>query len=123
MPDKFDVGDVLALVVDCNDSDLSGLSSDEDNDDDAYQPEEEELIDNEEAEADELTALDYFKLFWTDDLTDLVAPNNYSVQKGKVSVNTNCHELEQYIGIHVKMGIIALPSYTLYWWTYYDTQR
>ncbi|CAB3998319.1 Hypothetical predicted protein, partial [Paramuricea clavata] len=125
--DKFDVVDALSLVTSGNDSELSELSSDEDDVDETYQPEErgcvledessgeEEESDgsNEEGDAcgeqrhvfrwrktdipfqnvnfewekedrvEELSALDYFKLFWTEELTNLVVEqtNNYSVQK------------------------------------------
>ena len=38
----------------------------------------------------ELSALDYFKLFWTEELTNLVVEqtNNYSIQKSEASVDT-----------------------------------
>lgn len=41
--------------------------------------------------------------------------NLYSVQETSSSVNTNCSELEQFIGILIYMGIIVMPSYTDYW--------
>lgn len=68
---------------------------------------------------DEIIPLEYFKKFWLDELTDLVAEQTdlYSVQKSCNSVNTNSNEIEQLIGMNMKMGIVHLPSYTLYWST------
>jgi hypothetical protein len=149
------------LVTSGNDSELSELSSDEDDVDETYRPEErgcalddessgeEEESDgsNEEGDAceeqrhvfpwrktdipfqnvnferekedqvEELSALDYFKLFWTEELTNFVVEqtNNYSVQKSGVSVNTTPSEIEQFIGMQMKMGVVNLPSYTHYW--------
>ena len=41
--------------------------------------------------------------------------NQYSfMTKGK-SVNTNVSEIEQYLGIHMMMGIFRLPAYSNYW--------
>ena len=64
-----------------------------------------------------MTPLDYFRLFWTEELSDLIADNTnlYSTQKSGISVNTNRKEIEQFIGMHMKMGIVTLPSYALYW--------
>ena len=68
---------------------------------------------------DNMTPLAYFKQFWLDELTDQVVEhtNLYSVQKTGQSVNTNKNEVEQLIGMNMKMGIVHLPSYTLYWST------
>ena len=68
---------------------------------------------------DNMTPLAYFKQFWLDELTDRVVEhtNLYSVQKTGQSVNTNKNEVEQFIGMNMKMGIVHLPSYTLYWST------
>ena len=77
-------------------------------------------FDNQEEDIpDEINPLDYFKKFWLDELTDLVVEqtNLYSIQKTGQSVNTNRNEVEQLIGMNMKMGIVHLPSYTLYWST------
>lgn len=68
---------------------------------------------------DEISPLEYFKKFWLDELTDLVVEqtNLYSIKKTGQSVNTNRNEVEQLIGMNMKMGIVHLPSYTLYWST------
>ena len=64
----------------------------------------------------EMTPLGYFKLFWPDDLTDLVVEqtNLYSTQMTGRSINTNKDEMEQFLGMHMKMGIVYMPSYILY---------
>ena len=77
-------------------------------------------FDNQEEDIpDEINPLEYFKKFWLDELTDLVVEqtNLYSIQKTGQSVNTNRNEVEQLIGMNMKMGIVHLPSYTLYWST------
>ena len=63
------------------------------------------------------TPLEYFKLFWSDELIDLVVEqtNLYSTQKTGHSVNTNRDEIEQLLGMHIMMGIVQLPSYAMYW--------
>ena len=60
---------------------------------------------------------DYFKLFWTDELNGLIVEqtNLYSTQKRFTSINMNKSEIQQFIGIQLKMGIVQLPSYKLYW--------
>ena len=60
---------------------------------------------------------EYFKMFWTDDLTNLIVDNTnlYSIEQTGKSINTTKMEIEKFIGMHMKMGIIDLPSYILYW--------
>ena len=41
--------------------------------------------------------------------------NLYSTQKSGASMNTLNNEVEIFIGMHMKMGIIKLLSYKLYW--------
>ena len=122
----------MSMIISGDNSDLSELSSDEDDENDLFQPEEPNLEDNdsgeeemqssedgdssegenddksdedgttqafrwkkrdihyeaanfamEKEEAEELSVLDYFKLFWSDKLQNLVVEqtNLYSVQK------------------------------------------
>ena len=63
--------------------------------------------------------LEYFKDFWTDELTNLVVEqtNLYSVQQSGANVNTSKDEMEKFFGMHVKMGIVKLPTYVSYWST------
>lgn len=63
------------------------------------------------------TPLHYFSLFFQDSLIDLVVENTnlYSVQCTGKSINTTSDEIRKFIGMHVMMGIIVLPAYTLYW--------
>ena len=175
---KFNVVDAMSMIVNGDNSDLSELSSDEEDNDegDLYQPDgqnfenddgvEEDSENSEDADSsegeendqnsnenestkdddasdcvfrwrkrdisfeaadfsmekedgahEELSALDYFQMFWNDKLRNLVVEhtNFYSVQKSGSSVNTSPSEIEQFIGMHMKMGVIALPSYTHYW--------
>lgn len=41
--------------------------------------------------------------------------NLYSTQKSGSSINTNDHEIEQFLGIHLIMSIIKMPSYKMFW--------
>ncbi len=56
-------------------------------------------------------------MFWNDDLNELIADqsNLYSVQKTGKSIKTDCEEISTYIGMHLRMGIVQLPSYRMYW--------
>ena len=66
---------------------------------------------------EELTPLQYFKMFFDDSLIGLLAEqtNIYSVSKSGTSVNTNSKEIEQFLGTLIMMGIIKLPRYRMYW--------
>ena len=67
--------------------------------------------------AEDLSPLEYFKQFWSNDITEnLVGQTNlYSVQQSGISINTNHKEMEQLIDMQMLMSIISLPSYELYW--------
>ena len=60
--------------------------------------------------------IDYFKKYFTDNLIAHIVQqtNLYAAQVGSSFV-TNEEEIEQYIGILVKMGIVHMPRYELYW--------
>ena len=68
---------------------------------------------------EEVSPLQYFKLFFDDQLISHIADqsNLYAVQQTGRSHNTNSNEIEQYIGILLMMGIIKLPQYRMYWST------
>ena len=67
--------------------------------------------------ADEMTPLNYFKIFWSDDIINLLVEqtNLYSVQQTRSNINTNKSEIEQFIGIQMLMSIVSLPAYYMYW--------
>jgi hypothetical protein len=54
---------------------------------------------------------------YPNDIIDLVVQqtNLYSTQKTGSSINTTKEETEELIGMHLKMGIVQLPSYKMYW--------
>ncbi len=62
------------------------------------------------------TPIEYFRQFWTD-IIDLVVQqtNLYSTQKTSSPINTTKEETEQLMGIHLRRGIVQLPSYKMYW--------
>ena len=77
-----------------------------------------ESFTQEKDETEEIKSpLEYFRQFWPDDINELVAQltNLYSTQKSGTSMNTTKPEMERFIGMHLKMGLIQLPSYKLYW--------
>ena len=63
------------------------------------------------------TPYQYFRRFFPPAIDELVAEqtNLYSVQKSNRSVKTTGDEISSLIGIMMKMGIVQLPSYQLYW--------
>ena len=60
--------------------------------------------------------LDYFKLFWKNELNELFPEqtNLYSFRKKSKSINSTPGEIEQFIGIHMFMCIINLPAFYMY---------
>jgi len=60
--------------------------------------------------------LEYFKKFVGSDMIKNISyqTNLYSTQKCGFSINTNETEIEQFIGIHLIMSIIKLPSYKMF---------
>lgn len=68
-------------------------------------------------DADKFTPLTYFHYFWTDEMTvHLVDQTNlYSVQKSGTNVKTTKEEMEQFIGIQMRMGIVSMPRYQNFW--------
>ena len=76
-----------------------------------------DFVPHEENSTSIKTPFEYFKFFWTDDVNKKIAEqtNLYSVQKTGSSIKTDHHEIEKYIGMHLRMGVIQLPSYRMYW--------
>ena len=65
-----------------------------------------------EPREEELTPLQYFKLFLKDEILNTIVENTnlYSVQKSENSVNTNKDEISSFIGIYILMGIVQLTK-------------
>ena len=63
---------------------------------------------------DNLSPYDIFSQFWLDEITKLIVKqtNRYSVMKKGKSVNTNVSGIEQFLGIHMMMGIFRLPVHS-----------
>ena len=66
---------------------------------------------------DQLTPIDYFEMFWKEDLIELTSEqtNLYSVQQSGKRINTTPKEIEQLIGVQMQMSIVKLPRYDMYW--------
>lgn len=60
---------------------------------------------------------DYFKLFFSDDIVDLIVhhTNLYSVQKKGSSINVTTDEIKDFLAINILMGVVDMPAYTDYW--------
>ena len=65
----------------------------------------------------ELRPIDYFKMFWTDNITNLFLEQTklYSTQLNSTSISTSSHETERFLGMHVLKGIMKLPVYDMYY--------
>ena len=63
------------------------------------------------------TPLNYFQMFWKDDINVLLSEqtNLYSIQRKGTSLNTTSGEIEQFMGIQMYMSIIDFPAYRMYW--------
>ena len=65
----------------------------------------------------EMCPIDFFKLFWTYSIrqTLVLQTNLYSVQEQGKNISTLAKEIEQFLGMHILMGIMKLPDYNFYW--------
>ena len=63
--------------------------------------------------------IDYFKAFFSDEMTELIPEqtNLYSVQcdVAKRSVGTSKTEIEWLLSVFLKMCIVQMPRYSMYW--------
>ena len=64
---------------------------------------------------DTWTPLNYFQMFWKDDINVLLSEqtNPYSIQQKGTSLNTTSGKIEQFIGIQMYMPIIDFPAYQM----------
>lgn len=69
-----------------------------------------------EPPSDELQPIQYFKKYFTEDMISKIVEqtNVYAAQSGS-NFLTDSTEIEQYIGILLKMGLVKMPRYTMYW--------
>ena len=65
----------------------------------------------------EMRPVDFFKLFWTDNIIQTLVEqaNLYSVQEQGKNISTCTKKIEHFLGLHILMGIMKLPDYNLYW--------
>ena len=65
----------------------------------------------------EIHPIDFFKLFWTDNITQNLVEqiNEYSVQEQGKNISTCPKQIEQFLDMHILMDIMKLPDYNLYW--------
>lgn len=66
---------------------------------------------------EDYTPFQYFKLFFSDEMFDLihVESNKYAMQKNGSVPNISYLEIRQYIGILVYMGVVKMPASRVYW--------
>ena len=69
------------------------------------------------ANADEMTPLNYFEMFWKSSVNKHIAQqtNLYAMQKDCAAVSTSKGEIEQFIGMQMLMSVVQLPKYEMYW--------
>ncbi|KAK0046220.1 PiggyBac transposable element-derived protein 3 [Biomphalaria pfeifferi] len=62
------------------------------------------------------TPISYFEQFFTPDMMQLIVEetNRYAVQNGSW-FRINMQNLETYVGIFLRMGIVHMPRYRMYW--------
>ena len=65
----------------------------------------------------ELNPFMYFKMFWDDSITQNIVEqtNLYSVQQTGCSILTTKDEIETFLGLQMKMSIVKMPNYEMYW--------
>lgn len=65
---------------------------------------------------EELTPLDYFKMFIPDEIIDLICDqtNIYAHQKSGTTLNVKPREMKAYIGILLYTGIVSMSQCRLY---------
>ncbi|XP_047139018.1 piggyBac transposable element-derived protein 3-like [Hydra vulgaris] len=64
------------------------------------------------------TPYEYFKLFVDDNLIDVLLSSLYSYQSSGTSVCDTPNEIESFIGVYFRMGLVKLPSVRSYWETF-----
>ena len=59
----------------------------------------------------------FFKIFLNGSITQTLVDqtNLYSLQEQGKNISTCDKEIEQFLGMHILMGIMKLPDYNLYW--------
>ena len=65
---------------------------------------------------EEKTPIEYFNMFFSSEMVSHVVEqtNIYSVQLGS-TFRTDQNEIEKYIGVLMKMGLVHMPRYAMYW--------
>lgn len=63
---------------------------------------------------DNRTPITYFKLFWDDSITKKIAEEFY-VQETSTSIITTEKLIEQFLRIQMKLVVVHMPNYELYW--------
>ena len=63
----------------------------------------------------EMRPIDLFKLIWTGNITQTFVEqtNLCSVQEQGNNISTCAKEIEQFLGMHILMGMMKLPDYNL----------
>ena len=65
---------------------------------------------------EEMTPISYFRQFFTSQLVDhIVQQTNLLAVQRASNFRTDGEEIEKYVGILIKMGIVPMPSYKSYW--------
>ena len=67
---------------------------------------------------EEINPINYFRMFFTADMFDLIVvqSNRYAIQANS-NFRIDRDELEKYFKIILKLGIVIMPRYDMYWCT------
>lgn len=59
----------------------------------------------------------YFRQVFDENISKTIAEqtNSYSVQKQEKNINTTSNEIDRFLGILLKMTIVPLPRYRMFW--------
>lgn len=73
--------------------------------------------DNFSPSATDKSPLDYFKMFFDDDLINLIVENTnlYSVQMTSKSIQVTQEDISDFLAIELLVGIVQMPAYTDFW--------
>ncbi|XP_039276089.1 piggyBac transposable element-derived protein 3-like [Nilaparvata lugens] len=65
----------------------------------------------------EKTPYDYFKMFFDNDLINLIVDNSnlYSVQMTGKSISVTKEDISDFLAIELLVGVVQMPAYTDYW--------
>ena len=64
-----------------------------------------------------MDSIEVFQTIWADEITNMLVNHNnlYSVEKSGVNINTNKDEIEKLLAVQMRMSIVKMRQYEMYW--------